>query len=38
MDIARQTVDEAIGRIKHEVELQREKSNTMCRLRTAYNW
>jgi len=38
MDIARQTVDEAIGRIKLEVELQREKLNSMCRLRTAHNW
>jgi hypothetical protein len=38
MDLARQTVDEAIGRIRQEVEMQREKSNSMCRLRTAHNW
>ncbi len=38
MDRARQTVDEAIDRIRREVELQREKSNSMCNLRTAHNW
>ena len=38
MDRARQTVDEAIGRIRREVALQREKSNSMCHLRTAHNW
>ena len=38
MDLARQKVDGAIGLIKREVELQREKSNSMCRLRTAHNW
>ncbi len=31
-------VDGAIDRIKREVALQREKSNSMCRLRTAHNW
>ena len=38
MDMARQKVDYAIGLIKREVQLQREKSNSMCRLRTAHNW
>ena len=38
MDLARQKVDDAIGLIKKEVQLQREKSNSMCRLRTAHNW
>ena len=38
MNLARQKVDTAIGLIKREVELQREKSNSMCRLRTAHNW
>ena len=38
MDLARQKVDNAIGLIKREVEIQREKSNSMCRLRTAHNW
>ena len=38
MGIARQKVDDAIGLIKREVQLQREKSNSMCRLRTAHNW
>jgi len=35
---ARQTVDEAIDLIRREVQLQREKSNSMCRLKTAHNW
>ena len=38
MNLARQKVDNAIGLIKREVEIQREKSNSMCRLRTAHNW
>ncbi|CAB4062333.1 PTDSS2 [Lepeophtheirus salmonis] len=38
MDRARQTVDGAIDRIKARIQFQREKSNSMCRLRTAYNW
>ena len=38
MDRAWQTMDGALGRIRREVELQREKSNSMCRLRTAHNW
>ena len=38
MNLARQKVDTAIGLIKREVEIQREKSNSMCRLRTAHNW
>ena len=31
-------VDGAIDRIRREVALQREKSNSMCRLQTAHNW
>ncbi len=38
MDRAWQTVDEALDRIRREVEFQREKSNSMCRLRTAHDW
>ena len=38
MDRAWQTVDEALERIKREVNLQREKSNSMCQLRTAHDW
>ena len=34
----RQTVDDAIDLIRREVQLQREKSNSMCRLKTAHNW
>merc|ERR1719419_1230643 len=32
------TVDDAIDLIRREVQLQREKSNSMCRLKTAHNW
>lgn len=35
---ARQAVDDALGRIRQEVKLQREKSNSMCQLRTAHDW
>ena len=35
---ARQTVDDAIDLIRREVQLQREKSNSMCRLKTAHDW
>ena len=28
----------ALDRIRREVALQREKSNSMCRLQTAHNW
>ncbi len=38
MDRAWQKVDDALDRIRREVEVQREKSNHMCRLRTAHNW
>eukprot|EP00096_Caligus_rogercresseyi_P010772 TRINITY_DN4020_c0_g1_i1.p1 TRINITY_DN4020_c0_g1~~TRINITY_DN4020_c0_g1_i1.p1 ORF type:complete len:457 (+),score=134.28 TRINITY_DN4020_c0_g1_i1:64-1434(+) len=38
MDRARQTVDGALHRIRARIQDQREKSNSMCRLRTAYNW
>jgi len=31
-------VDGALDRIRREVALQREKSNSMCRLQTAHNW
>ena len=35
---ARQTVDGAIDLIRREVRIQREKSNSMCKLKTAHNW
>lgn len=37
MDMAAM-VDGALDRIRREVALQREKSNSMCRLQTAHNW
>jgi hypothetical protein len=37
MDMA-SMVDGAIDRIRREVALQREKSNSMCRHQTAHNW
>jgi phosphatidylserine synthase 2 len=38
MEIAWQTVDGALDRIRKEVRIQREKSNTLCRQRTAHDW
>ena len=38
MDSAWQHVDDALDRIRREVDVQREKSNQMCKLRTAHNW
>ena len=38
MDIAWQTVDGALDRIRKEVRLQREKSNSLCKQRTAHDW
>lgn len=38
MDTAWQKVDDALDRIRREVDEQREKSNKMCKLRTAHNW
>ncbi len=38
MDRAWQKVDDALDRIRREVDREREKSNAMCRLRTAHNW
>ena len=38
MDSAWQRVDDALDRIRREVDVQREKSNQMCKLRTAHNW
>ncbi len=38
MDLAWQKVDDALERIRREVDTQREKSNAMCQLRTAHNW
>jgi len=37
-DNAKNVVDNAIDRIKKEVNLQKLKSDSMCRLKTAYNW
>ena len=38
MELAWQTVDGAIDRIRKEVRLQREKSNSLCQQRTAHDW
>ncbi|XP_059099271.1 phosphatidylserine synthase 2-like isoform X2 [Tigriopus californicus] len=38
MDRARQTVDSALDLIKKGVEKEREKSNELCKMRTAHNW
>ena len=38
MELAWQTVDGAIDRIRKEVRLQREKSNSLCKQRTAHDW
>jgi len=38
LDNAKSAVDNAIHRIKKEVKLQKQKSDSMCRLKTAYNW
>ena len=38
IDNAKSAVDSAIYRIKKEVKLQKQKSDSMCRLKTAYNW
>lgn len=38
MDTAFQAVDTAIDRIKREVQIQKEKSDEMCRYKTAHNW
>jgi len=38
MDTAFQAVDTAIDRIKREVQIQKEKSDNMCRYKTAHNW
>ena len=38
MDLAWQTVDGALDRIRKEVRLQREKSNSLCKQRTAHDW
>jgi len=38
MDTALQAVDTAIDRIKREVQIQKEKSDDMCRFKTAHNW
>ena len=38
MDNAKSAMDTAIDRIKKEVNLQKLKSDSMCRLKTAHNW
>jgi len=38
MDAAWQMMDEAVRRVKREVDDQREKNNAACRLQTAHNW
>jgi len=38
IDNAKQAMDTAIDRIKREVELQKQKSDAMCELKTAHNW
>ena len=38
MDTALHAVDSAFDRIKREVELQKQKSDNMCKFKTAHNW
>jgi len=38
IDNAKHAMDSAIDRIKREVKLQKQKSNSMCQLKTAHNW
>ena len=38
IDNAKNAMDNAIHRIKKEVKLQKQKSESMCRLKTAHNW
>ena len=38
IDNAKNAMDNAIHRIKKEVKLQKQKSDSMCRLKTAHNW
>ena len=38
MDTALQAVDTAMNRIRREVKIQKEKSDHMCKLKTAHNW
>jgi len=38
MDTAFHAVDTAIDRIKREVQIQKEKSDDMCKYKTAHNW
>ncbi len=38
MDTALHAVDTAIDRIKREVEIQKQKSDNMCKFKTAHNW
>ena len=37
-DNAKHVVDNAIDRIKKEIQLQKEKSDNMCKIKTAHNW
>ena len=38
MDTALNAVDTAIDRIKREVQIQKKKSDSMCKYKTAHNW
>ena len=38
MDTAINAVDTAIDRIKKEVKIQKDKSESMCKYKTAHNW
>ncbi len=37
-DNAKHVVDNAIDRIKKEIQLQKEKSDNLCKIKTAHNW
>ena len=38
LDGAKHAVDNAVSRIRQEVRLQKQKSDSLCRLKTAHNW
>ncbi len=38
IDNAKHAMDNAIDRIKKEIQLQKEKSDNMCKIKTAHNW
>jgi hypothetical protein len=37
-DNAKHVMDNAIDRIKKEIQLQKEKSDNLCKMKTAHNW